>query len=81
MLAANLFVTDSAGASELKRFFTGVGGCEVTGVIETPDQRTMSVHIPHPGDGTVGTWPRLGGLTVPRSSTVVATKDDGGVGT
>ena len=79
MLAANPFVTDSTGAPELKRFFTGVGGCEVTGVIDTPDQRTMFVNLQHPGDGTVSTWPRLDGLTVPRSATVIITKDDGGV--
>ena len=79
MLAANPFVTDSSGAPELKRFFTGVVGCEVTGVIDTPDQRTMFVNLQHPGDGATSTWPRLDGLTVPRSGTVVITKDDGGV--
>ena len=79
MLAANPFVTDSTGAPELKRFFTGVKGCEVTGVIDTPDQRTMFVNLQHPGDGTTSTWPRLDGYTVPRSATVIITKDDGGV--
>ena len=79
MLAANPFVTDSTGAPELKRFFTGVKGCEVTGVIDTPDQRTMFVNLQHPGDGTVSTWPRLDGHTVPRSACVIITKADGGV--
>jgi secreted PhoX family phosphatase len=80
MLAANPFVTDADGRPELKRFFTGVNGCEVTGIIDTPDQRTMFVNIQHPGDGAVtSTWPRMEGFTVPRSATVVITKDDGGV--
>ena len=37
------------------------------------------MNLQHPGDGTVSTWPRLDGLTVPRSATVIITKDDGGV--
>jgi len=80
MLAANPFVTDAAGAPELKRFFTGVRGCEVTGVIDTPDQRTMFVNLQHPGDDVPdSTWPGVDGYTVPRSATVIVTKDDGGV--
>ena len=59
MLAANPYVNDSRGAPELRRFFTGVRGCEVTGVITTPDQRTMFVNIQHPGDGKPSQWPQL----------------------
>jgi secreted PhoX family phosphatase len=76
MLAANPYVTDATGAPEIKRFLTGVPGCEVTGVITTPDQRTMFVNIQHPGDGSQ--WPHQHGITTPRSATVVVTKDDGG---
>jgi len=79
MLAANPFVRDEAGVPQIKRFLTGVPGCEVTGVITTPDQRTMFVNIQHPGQGGGSTWPRLDGLSVPRAATVVITKDDGGV--
>jgi secreted PhoX family phosphatase len=79
MLAANPFVRDDAGVPEVKRFFTGVVACEVTGVITTPDQRTMFVNIQHPGEGGGSTWPRMDGITTPRSSTVIVTKDDGGV--
>lgn len=39
----------------------------------------MFVNLQHPGDGTVSTWPRLDGHTVPRSACVIITKDDGGV--
>jgi secreted PhoX family phosphatase len=79
MLAADPLVVDAAGRPELRRFFTGVVNCEVTGVITTPDQRTMFVNLQHPGEGGGSTWPRLDGLTVPRSATVVVVKDDGGV--
>ncbi|MDP3891081.1 PhoX family phosphatase [Nocardioides sp.] len=79
MLAANPYVTDGAGAPEIKRFLTGVVGCEVTGVVTTPDQRSMFVNLQHPGDGAVSRWPGLDGITVPRSATVVVTRDDGGV--
>ena len=79
MLAANPFVVDEAGAPEIKRFFTGVPNCEVTGVITTPDQRTMFVNIQHPGEGGGSTWPQSDTIATPRSATVVVTKDDGGV--
>jgi secreted PhoX family phosphatase len=79
MLAANPYVTDDDGAPEIRRFFTGVRGCEVTGVVTTPDQRTMFVNIQHPGESLSSTWPQDDGLTTPRPATVVITKDDGGV--
>jgi secreted PhoX family phosphatase len=79
MLAANPYVTDAAGSPEIKRFLTGVRGCEVTGVVTTPDQRTMFVNIQHPGDGVPSEWPGLDNVTLPRSATVVVTKDDGGI--
>jgi secreted PhoX family phosphatase len=79
MLAADPGTRDAEGRPELRRFLTGVPGCEVTGVITTPDQRTMFVNLQHPGDGGGSTWPRIDGTTVPRSATVVVIKDDGGV--
>ena len=79
MLAADPFVTDEAGEPEIRRFLTGVRGCEVTGVITTPDQRTMFVNLQHPGDGGENGWPSNDQFATPRSSTVVITKNDGGV--
>jgi secreted PhoX family phosphatase len=79
MLAANPYVTDADGAPEIRRFFTGVRGCEVTGVVTTPDQRTMFVNIQHPGESLPSTWPQNDGISTPRPATVVVTKDDGGV--
>jgi len=73
---------------EIRRFLTGPRGQEITGCIMTPDQRTLFINVQHPGETTpaeefavgrtVSNWPN-GGRAYPRSSTVVITKDDGGV--
>ena len=36
----------------LKRFLVGPGACEITGICETPDGRTLFVNIQHPGETT-----------------------------
>src|SRR5690606_4646619 len=73
---------------ELRRFFTGPVGQEITGVITTPDQRTMFINVQHPGATTSAEEFAAGSLTstfpdyndnYPRSVTLVITKDDGGV--
>jgi secreted PhoX family phosphatase len=79
MLVANPYVSDAQGAPEIRRFFTGVRACEVTGVITTPDQQTMFVNLQHPGEFAPSTWPQGDALVTPRSATVIITKDDGGV--
>ncbi|MFN3712305.1 MAG: PhoX family protein [Alcanivoracaceae bacterium] len=68
----------------IKRFLVGAKDCEVTGVIMTPDQRTMFVNIQHPGDRSqpgafTSNFPANDGVSRPRSSTVVITRTDGGV--
>jgi secreted PhoX family phosphatase len=77
MLAADPDRVDKNGYPEIRRFLTGVMGCEVTGNVLTEDQRTLFVNIQHPSKGS--TWPRTDDFTVPRSATVIVTKDDGGV--
>jgi hypothetical protein len=67
-----------------RRLFTGVTGCEVTGIAVTPDRRTMFVNIQHPGGGdpALTNWPAPytgAGGPVPRDSTVVITRADGGI--
>jgi secreted PhoX family phosphatase len=75
---------------ELKRFLVGPIGQEITGVITTPDQKTMFINVQHPGGDTssanfaagnyTSSWPDNNPAQVPpRSSTVVIWKDDGGV--
>jgi hypothetical protein len=68
---------------EVRRFLVGPVECEVTGVIATPDMKTLFVNIQHPGDRSApgdfnSHWPE-GGAVRPRSATVIITKDDGGV--
>jgi uncharacterized protein len=46
-----MLATD-AESGEVKRFLTGPRGCEITGVIMTPDGRTMFVNVQHPGEST-----------------------------
>ena len=77
---------------ELRRFLTGPIGQEITGVITTPDQKTMFINVQHPGATTSAeewaagqryvrsTWPDRNPVRLPpRSATVVIWKDDGGV--
>ena len=78
--------------STLKRFLVGPVGCEITGLCETPDGKTMFVNIQHPGENTsqanigdptkyTSQWPTNAGYGAgkrPRSATIVITKNDGG---
>jgi secreted PhoX family phosphatase len=77
---------------EIRRFLVGPRGCEITGVITTPDQRTMFINVQHPGETTtawgtptaanpraVSNWPDFDPAGRPRSATVVIRKRDGGV--
>ncbi len=41
---------DNAETGEIKRFFISVPGCEVTGVVSTPDAKTLFVNLQHPGE-------------------------------
>ncbi len=63
---------------EIRRFLVGPRECEVTGIAFTPDSRCMFVNIQHPGEGGDSHWPD-GGAALPRSATLIITKDDGGV--
>lgn len=63
-------------SGEVRRFLTVPRGAEATGCVLTADRKTMFLNIQHPGEGMSSTWPD-GGL--PRSATVVVSKDDGGV--
>ncbi|WP_439595111.1 PhoX family protein [Falsiroseomonas sp.] len=72
---------------EMRRFLTGPNGQEVTGVVTTPDRRTMFVNLQHPGATTSAADWAAGrtnsrfpnGSGVPLSATLVITKDDGGI--
>lgn len=83
------YVGKDATTSTLKRFLVGPKQCEITGITETPDGKTIFVNIQHPGEDTAAAdiasptnygshWPD-GGNARPRSATIVITKNDGGL--
>lgn len=74
---------------ETRRFLVGPSVCEITGVMVTPDERTMFVGVQHPGEAPSGandpldpkkysSWPDGPSGGRPRSSLLVITKDNGG---
>lgn len=73
----------------IRRFLVGPVQCEITGVTESPDGRALFVNIQHPGEdakpsdiGNPAAWPSHwpdGGMSRPRSATIVITKNDGGL--
>ena len=84
----NQMLAADPATGEIRRFLTGPNGCEITGVVTTPDGKSMFVNIQHPGEPAserndpnkptaVSAWPD--GQGRPRSATVVIRKADGGV--
>jgi uncharacterized protein len=88
----NAMLAADPATREVRRFLVGPRGCEITGVITTPDQRTMFINVQHPGEST-SHWNALNGAPSPsnptavsswpfggrpRSATVVIRKRDGG---
>jgi uncharacterized protein len=87
-LGNNQMLAGDPVTGETRRFLVGPRGCEVTGVITTPDQRSMFVNIQHPGEPAnersdprnplaVSSWPD--GTGRPRSATIVISRKDGGI--
>ncbi len=62
---------------EIKRFMVGPKECEVTGITWSGDGRTLFVGIQHPGEKGDSHYPD-GGTTVPRSTIIGITRNDGG---
>jgi uncharacterized protein len=91
-IANNQMLAADPATGEIRRFLVGPRGCEITGVITTPDQKTMFINVQHPGEATtfwgtptpenpraVSNWPDFDPDGRPRSATVVIRKRDGGV--
>jgi uncharacterized protein len=94
-IGANSMLCTNPQTGETRRFLTAPPHAEVTGMITTPDGKTMFVGIQHPGEDWINeftdnsTWPdnTANGATTmsplgsfkPRSGIIVITKDDGGV--
>jgi len=86
----NAMLCADTTTAEVRRFLTGPRGCEVTGVIQTPDQRTMFINIQHPGETpgersdpsnpkAISSWPDGSRGGRPRSATLAIRRTDGAV--
>jgi secreted PhoX family phosphatase len=87
----NMMLAADPANADIRRFLTGPRGAEITGVITTPDQKTMFVNVQHPGESTtawgtptptnprlVSNWPDFDLEGRPRAATVVIRRVDGG---
>ena len=87
----NQLLAADPATGEIKRFLVGPRGCEITGMITTPDQETMFINVQHPGEATtfwgtptpanpraVSNWPDFDPDGRPRAATVVIRKIGGG---
>ena len=86
----NMMLAADVQTGETRRFLVGPAGCEITGVTETPDGRTMFLNVQHPGEPSnertnpanptaISNWPDKKATGRPRSATVVVRKLDGGI--
>jgi len=88
----NMMLAADPTTGDIRRFLTGPRGCEITGVIITPDQQTMFVNVQHPGESTtawgtptpanpraVSNWPDYDPAGRARAATIVIRKIGGGV--
>jgi secreted PhoX family phosphatase len=87
---SNMMLAADPRTGEVRRFLVGPPNCEITGVVCTPDMRTMFVNIQHPGEtptdrsdpdnpSRFSTWPTGTPGARPRSATVVIRRRDGGI--
>jgi uncharacterized protein len=84
----NQMLCADPASGDMRRFLVGPVGQEITGVVGTPDQRTLFVNVQHPGESTTlaqfrrgewtSHWPQ-GAPHRPRSACLVITREDGGV--
>lgn len=84
-LGHNQMLAVDPSTKEVRRFLTGPAGCEVTGITQTRDGRTMFVNIQHPGerpddtpsipDAPLSRWPE-NEFGRPRSATVMIQRVD-----
>lgn len=74
----NQMLVGDPESGEIRRFLVGPRECEVTGITWSADRRTLFVGIQHPGENGDSHFPD-GGDTVPRSSVVAITRNDGGL--
>ena len=51
-ITVNTRIGSKPSAATLRRFLVGPKDCEITGITETPDGKTLFVNIQHPGEDT-----------------------------
>ena len=75
----NQMLLGNPETGEIKRFLVGPKECEVTGITWSTDKRNMFVGIQHPGEKNPEKchFPD-GGNSVPRSSIIAISRNDGG---
>lgn len=75
----NQMLVGDPATGEIRRFMVGPISCEVTGICWSSDRKTVFVGIQHPGEkGKPSHFPD-GGNSVPRSTVVAISRDDGGL--
>lgn len=74
-MGCNMLLCADPATREVRRFLVGPRGCEITGLAWSPDGKALWANIQHPGLS----YPASDGKTRPRSTTVLITKEDGGV--
>ena len=74
----NQMLVGNPDTGEIRRFLVGPKQAELTGLVWSPDRKTMFLGIQHPGDKGDGHFPD-GGDSVPRSSIIAIRRKDGGV--
>jgi hypothetical protein len=83
-LGNNAMLAADPSTGDIRRFFVGPRGQEISGFAATPDGRTLFINVQHPGESSeripllASTYPDGPGGRG-RSCTIVITKDDGGV--
>ncbi len=89
----NQILAADPNTGEVRRFLTGPVSAELTGLLFTPDGRTMFVNVQHPGESPASfparndpnnpkawsSWPDGAAGSRPRSATIAIRRDDGGV--
>ncbi|MGR5269274.1 PhoX family protein [Vibrio astriarenae] len=75
----NQMLCSDPESGEVRRFLTGPIACEITGLTFSPDYKTMFVGVQHPGEDLAPSHFPNGGTSIPRSSVLMITKEDGGV--
>lgn len=93
-LGNNQMLVGDVVSGKIRRFLTGPKGCEITGISQVPDARSLFVNIQHPGEVAGGRsnpaaplagsgWPanQFPEATGgrPRSATLVIRRRDGGI--